>query len=197
MRRRNLKGMTLVEVTVAIAIFAILVAMASGIILTAGNIFAKASRTTKAQDIASAVGEVLNSRLSYATEITFGGSAPEVGTRGYSECIRLGKLDKADGEYYVSINREGKKSGASYVFDEACDTGSFKVQVTYEGITQGGDEKNKLAVMNFLIDVYASDGSSAASLEYAVDLLNIPAVSGDDSWSTETSEEYISYTLAE
>lgn len=197
LKNRNKKGLTLVEVTVALAVFAILVAVASGIIVAAGHIFAKESSMTKAMETANGVSEVLNSRLSFAKKIDL----TQTGFKDfgeYSECIKISK--NGSGEKYVSINRLGKQSGGKLRFDEACDTGAFDVTVKYLGAKKSDSTKNGMTVIKFLIEIKSSDGETLCSQQACIDLLNDPPsedITGEVNQSNETKDLYINYSLAE
>ncbi len=213
-KKLNKNGFTLVEVTVTLAVFAILVAIASAIVVSGGNIYARNANTVKASQVSDSVYDVLNNRLSFATSIGFvkdkeaDESVADV-KDSYSECIKIAK--KGD-EVPVSINRKALKDGADFKFDEVCDTGAFDVEVSFDcdkiKISDAGS-KNPVSILPLTVEVYSSEGELVVKRDYTIELLNIKDSDcitaeltktnpEDKSVFTNTEKEfYINYTLAQ
>lgn len=189
---KNKCGFTLIEVTVALAVFAILVTVASGIIISGGNIFARNSSRIKASEIASGVCGALNDRLSFATKIDL---TEDDFSSGSSECIKIikkGVSADSPGER-VLIKRENGSQ-----FDRVCDTGAYDVTVTFDKIKKtNSDNKNKMTLLCLIIKVY-SDGELLYSRDASIELLNYECeITGlDEKPSNEDENLYINYCLA-
>lgn len=188
---KNKGGFTLVEVTVALAVFAILVTVASGIIISGGNIFARNSSRVKASEIASGVYSALNDRLSFATKIdlTKDDFSPES-----SECIKIikkGTSAASSGERVLIKRKNGSQ------FDEVCDTGVYDVTVAFDSIKKTENDKNNMVLLNLTIKVY-SGGELLYSKEAPIELLNYECeITGlDEKPSNEDKDLYINYCLA-
>lgn len=203
MRKLNKKGFTLVEVTVTLAVFAILVALASSIVVSGGNIYAKNANTVKAAQVCDGVYDVLNNRLSFATSIDFTKSSALKSPDSYSECIKIAKKSE---EPPVSINREGRKSDdGTYEFDEVCDTGAFDITVSCkkEEIAYANNSKNPMTVLPFEVEVFSSEGEPVYSRKCLIELLNIKSsdkIKTDNDknvYTNESNDLYINYTLAQ
>ena len=214
MKKLNKNGFTLVEVTVTLAVFAILVAIASAIVVSGGNIYARNANTVKASQVSDSVYDVLNNRLSFATSIGFvkdkeaDESVADV-KDSYSECIKIAK--KGD-EVPVSINRKALKDGADFKFDEVCDTGAFDVEVSFDcdkiKISDAGS-KNPVSILPLTVEVYSSEGELVVKRDYTIELLNIKDSDSITEELTKTDPEdksvfkntekefYINYTLAQ
>lgn len=194
---KNTGGFTLVEVTVALAVFAILVTVASGIIISGGNIFGRNTNRVKASETANNVYSILNDRLSFATKIDLTKDAFSPDSGGYSECIKITKkgtdVDLSDER--VLIMRENGSQ-----FDGVCDTGAYDVTVTFDKIKKTKDEnvKNKMTLLCMTINVY-SDGETLYSKEVSIELLNHECeITGlDEKPSNEDKDLFINYTLAQ
>lgn len=199
-RKLNKNGFTLVEVTVTLAVFAILVALASSIVVSGGNIYAKNANTVKAAQVCDGVYDVLNNRLSFATSIDFTKASAEKSPDSYSECIKIAK--KSD-EPPVSINREGRKNDdGTFIFDEVCDTGAFDITVSFkkEEIKYANNSKNPMTVLPFEVEVFSSEGEPVYSRKCIIELLNIKSddhIKMDDNLYTNENDLYINYTLAQ
>ena len=213
-KKLNKSGFTLVEVTVTLAVFAILVAIASAIVVSGGNIYARNANTVKASQVSDSVYDVLNNRLSFATSIGFvkdKGSADSVADvkDSYSECIKIAK--KGD-EVPVSINRKALKDGANFKFDEVCDTGAFDVEVSFDCDKikiSDADSKNPMSILPLTVEVYSSEGELVVRRDYSIELLNIKDSDSITAELTKTDPEdksvfkntekefYINYTLAQ
>ena len=213
-KKLNKNGFTLVEVTVTLAVFAILVAIASAIVVSGGNIYARNANTVKASQVSDSVYDVLNNRLSFATSIGFvkdkeaDESVADV-KDSYSECIKIAK--KGD-EVPVSINRKALKDGADFKFDEVCDTGAFDVEVSFDcdkiKISDAGS-KNPVSILPLTVEVYSSEGELVVKRDYTIELLNIKDSDSITEELTKTDPEdksvfkntekefYINYTLAQ
>lgn len=213
-KKLNKNGFTLVEVTVTLAVFAILVAIASAIVVSGGNIYARNANTVKASQVSDSVYDVLNNRLSFATSIGFvkdkepADSVADV-KDSYSECIKIAK--KGD-EVPVSINRKALKDGANFKFDEVCDTGAFDVEVSFDCDKikiSDADSKNPMSILPLTVEVYSSEGELVVKREYTIELLNIKDSDSITAELTKTDPEdksvfkntekefYINYTLAQ
>ncbi len=190
---RNYKGFTLVEVTVALAVFAILVTLASGIIISGSNIFARNTNRVSASETADSVYDILNERLSFATSIdlTKDEFSPDGG--GYNECIRLEKKGSSSSDAKVSIRRENSSD-----FDSVCETGDFDILLSLEGVTKTTNGKNNMTLLNVKISIY-SDDELMYTKEASIELLNSACeIEGIDlSPSNEASDLYINYSLAQ
>ncbi len=194
---KNTGGFTLVEVTVALAVFAILVTVASGIIISGGNIFARNTNRVKASETANNVYSILNDRLSFATKIDLTKDDFSTDSGGYSECIKITKkgtdVDLSDER--VLIMRENGSQ-----FDGVCDTGAYDVTVTFDKIKKTKDEnvKNKMTLLCLTINVY-SNGETLYSKEVSIELLNHECeITGlDEKPSNEDKDLFINYTLAQ
>lgn len=214
MKKLNKNGFTLVEVTVTLAVFAILVAIASAIVVSGGNIYARNANTVKASQVSDSVYDVLNNRLSFATSIGFvkdkeaDESVADV-KDSYSECIKIAK--KGD-DVPVSINRKALKNGSDFKFDEVCDTGAFDVEVSFDCDKikiSDPDSKNPMSILPLTVEVYSSEGELVVKREYTIELLNIKDSDSITEELTKTNPEdksvfkntekefYINYTLAQ
>ncbi len=193
-KNKNKNGFTLVEVTVALVVFAILVTVASGIIISGGNIFATNTNRVNASRISNSVYNILNDRLSFATRIDFTKDEFSPSSTGYGECIKI--IDKdtevASSDDRVTIRREN-----GFSFDGVCDTGKYDVAVKFEKVKKTSSDKNKMTLLYLTIDVYSS-----GELEYTknglIELLNSDCeiVGIDEKASNENEDLYINYSLA-
>lgn len=192
---KNANGFTLVEVTVALAVFAILVTVASGIIISGGNIFARNTSRVKASETASGVYSAINDRLAFAEKIDLTKDEFSPDGSGYSECIKIIKsgtsADSSDER--VSIRRENGSA-----FYGACDTGAYDVTVTFDSVKKTENGKNNMTLLYLTVNVY-SDGELLYSKEAAIELLNHECeITGLDSKpSNEDKDLYINYSLAQ
>lgn len=193
-KNKNKNGYTLVEVTVALAVFAILVTVASGIIISGGNIFAANTNRVNASRISNSVYNILNDRLSFATRIDLTKNEFSPASNGYSECIKIAKKDTetASSDDRVAIRRENGLS-----FDGVCDTGKYDVTVKFERVEKTSADKNKMTLLYLTIDVY-SQGELKYSKNGLIELLNsdceITGIGGEA--SNEIEDLYINYSLA-
>ena len=192
---KNKNGFTLVEVTVALAVFAILVTVASGIIISGGNIFAKNTSRVKASEISSGVYGILNDRLKFAVKIDLTKDDFSPDDDGYSECIKLTNkgADGGSSDERVLIRREN-----SLQFDGVCDTGTYDVTVKFDGVKKTLNDKNKMTLLCLTINVY-SGGELLYSKEAPIEILNHECeITGIDlNPSNEEKDWYINYCLAE
>ncbi len=190
---RNYKGFTLVEVTVALAVFAILVTLASGIIISGSNIFARNTNRVSASETADSVYDILNERLSFATSIDLTKDEFSPDGDGYNECIRLEKKGSSSNDAKVSIRRENSSD-----FDGVCETGDFDILLSLEGITKTTNGKNNMTLLNVKISIY-SDDELMYTKNASIELLNSACeIEGIDlSPSNEASDLYINYSLAQ
>ncbi|MCD8328215.1 MAG: prepilin-type N-terminal cleavage/methylation domain-containing protein [Ruminococcus sp.] len=191
---RNKKGFTLVEVTVALAVFAILVTLASGIIISGSNIFARNTNRVSASETADSVYDILNERLSFATSIDLTKDEFSPDGDGYNECIKLEKKgSSSSGDERVSIRRENSSD-----FDGVCETGDFDVLLSLEGVTKTTNGKNNMTLLNVKISIY-SDDELMYTKDASIELLNSACeITGIDSTpSNEVSDLYINYSLAQ
>ncbi|MCC8192594.1 MAG: prepilin-type N-terminal cleavage/methylation domain-containing protein [Ruminococcus sp.] len=190
---RNYKGFTLVEVTVALAVFAILITLASGIIISGSNIFARNTNRISASETADSVYDILNERLSFATSIDLTKDEFSPDGDGYNECIRLEKNGSSSSDAKVSIRRENSSD-----FDSVCETGDFDVLLSLEGVTKTTNGKNNMTLLNVKISIY-SDDELMYTKDASIELLNSACeIEGIDlSPSNEANDLYINYCLAQ
>ncbi|MCD7772631.1 MAG: prepilin-type N-terminal cleavage/methylation domain-containing protein [Ruminococcus sp.] len=190
---RNYKGFTLVEVTVALAVFAILVTLASGIIISGSNIFARNTNRVSASETADSVYDILNERLSFATSIDLTKDEFSPDGDGYNECIRLEKNGSSSSDAKVSIRRENSAN-----FDSVCETGDFDILLSLEGVTKTTNGKNNMTLLNVKISIY-SDDELMYTKDASIELLNSACeIEGIDlSPSNEANDLYINYSLAQ
>ncbi|MCD7727416.1 MAG: prepilin-type N-terminal cleavage/methylation domain-containing protein [Ruminococcus sp.] len=190
---RNYKGFTLVEVTVALAVFAILVTLASGIIISGSNIFARNTNRISASETADSVYDILNERLSFATSIDLTKDEFSPDGDGYNECIRLEKNGSSSSDAKVSIRRENSSD-----FDSVCETSDFDILLSLEGVTKTTNGKNNMTLLNVKISIY-SDDELMYTKDASIELLNSACeIEGIDlSPSNEAGNLYINYSLAQ
>lgn len=92
-RIKSKKGFTLVETVIGIVVFMILAGTASGVMLTAFNLYGRSSMKNRAQNVGDTVYELIDKRLSYCYELVIGDNS-ESYANGMM-CIKIGKDGKS------------------------------------------------------------------------------------------------------
>lgn len=126
--RPNKKGFTLVEEVVSILLIGILIATASGIMMSTLRIFTRNVVTLNAQEKGIAVMNQLEEHIKYASEIS--GAATDTLNSPYKVTLKIEK--GADNNYYLQSSSTFKQysdsSEETPVTNSLCSLGTFRTE---------------------------------------------------------------------
>lgn len=199
--KKNNGGFTLVELIVSLTVLIVLVATASGILLSSQNIYSKSVSGVTAKQVANDVYSVLNDRLSYATNLVASSEDETINGKffgdkseyPYTECIKVTRNETDNQQIFISRN-------GSNDFKSVVDVSGYNVKVTLENMPINDDKV--LSSFNIKIDVLKQNGE----IEYTrsdnlgrIELLNYSNNSffDVDLEDNQVEDLYINYTYIE
>lgn len=143
MKRKKLKGFTLVEVMTSLVILSIMIVIASSVIITTFNIFGKNSVMRAAQNEGNNIYNFLYERLSYSTYLKINSSVDvnSIGDNYYEEII----ISKLDDNGHISLKRKNMERNIVDIFGTSEKTPyNFKCEVVLSEENEKDNEGNDI-----------------------------------------------------
>lgn len=167
---KNRKGMTLVEVIVAITISIIVIGMTGGMLLSGTGLFNNAANKAEDERIASTILNFVVSELRYATDIdsdSISSNPPSpLSGRGLIYTMDISGKRAATG--MIGYKRPFDTEGARNVYGESFYNGR-KVGIRMQPV-----DINQPKVIIIFVDVYDKDGKRVYVDSATVEVPNIP-----------------------